>query len=219
MPQYFFYLLFIFSQAGSLKQSKNEECDPKAFHVQIPFWQRINHFSPTCAAVICIKKPSRKPKTKYKTKLVIKEGVGEGSVSQRVHSFGFKMHAELRLGGLLKIQFEDCSVFSNYLLAMAVSMWDEGRCIRVNCLFLSSHCHKIVSLLEPVSYSADPVIAVWLNSDPVSFCLSCQKKHCHHGLSRTVWQYYMHLLGCHALALLILVLIALEVLSYSQLQE
>lgn len=37
LPQYFLYLLFIFLQAGSLKQSKNEEYDPKAFHVQIPF--------------------------------------------------------------------------------------------------------------------------------------------------------------------------------------
>lgn len=36
-PQYFLYLLFIFLQVSSLKQSKNEEYDPKAFYVQIPF--------------------------------------------------------------------------------------------------------------------------------------------------------------------------------------
>lgn len=82
------------------------------------------------------------------------------------------MHAELRLTfktwGLLKMQcfFE---VFASHGCINIQLRWAEGRCIRVNCLFLSSHCHKIVSLLEPVSCSADPVIAVWINSDPVSF--------------------------------------------------
>lgn len=37
LPQHFLYLLFIFLQAGSLKQRKNEDFDPKTFHVQISF--------------------------------------------------------------------------------------------------------------------------------------------------------------------------------------
>lgn len=135
---------------------------------------------------------------------------GEGSGLQTIHSLGFKMHAELRVSFKTWWSSEDTGRRLQCFFKLFAShiniqfRWAEGRCIRVSCFFLSSHSHKIVSLLEPVSYSADPVIAVPINSDPVSFCLSCQQKHCHHGLSRIVWQYYMHLLGCHAPGLLIL---------------
>lgn len=117
---------------------------------------------------------------------------GEGSGLQTIHSLGFKIRAELRVSFKTWWSSEDTGQRLQCFFKLFAShiniqfRWAEGRCIRVSCLFLSSHSHKIVSLFEPVSYSADPVIAVHINSDPVSFCLSCQQKHCHHGLSRTV---------------------------------
>lgn len=66
-------------------------------------------------------------------------------------------------------------------------------------MFLSSHSDKIVSLLEPVSYSADPVITEsGLNQTLYLSFFSWQQEHCHHGPSRTVWQYYVYLLVFHA---------------------
>lgn len=159
-------------------------------------------------------------------KLVIKQG-GEGSGLQRVHSLAFKMHAELRLAFKTWWSSEDTvqrlqcffKLFASHINIQF--RWAEGRCIRVSCLFLSSHSHKIVSLLEPVSYSADPVIAVWINSDPVIFLSFLPAK------ALSPWSLKNSLTILHAFAGLSCSwfvnfgTIALEVLllNYSQLQE
>lgn len=125
LPQYFLYLLFIFLQADSLKQSKNKECDPKAFHVQIPFCQRINLVSARLCSF------NIKTQNQVQHKASDKAGCWK-RVRLTMNSFSWlqKKHRTqaffARHGGLVKMQLKDCRVFTNYLPAMAVSIYSSG---------------------------------------------------------------------------------------------